>query len=334
MNRHCCALLLCSTLTCHADDRAAGEVDGESPTIGGSIEYEYERSRVSGIDGVHLTTRDETVGTVQVEVDARTDRDTGVVAVVELETGDDGRSGFDEIYLFTEGDAITWSAGRQYLPFGRFDSLFGADSLTEFGEIRATSLVLSVEPTERLAIDLFLADSNVDTGSGDIDHGVAIELASPTHDWRVGLGYFSDVAEVGDALFDEPVRRTGRRVGAVNAFAGAAFGNTEIFFESVFADGRLAGIDATNARPSADTLEILYRFSPAVAASVRRETSRQIDEAARRRYGASLEWRLRPGVTIGIDYLDGRFRDGDLVDDEDRPIRHRRTWLAHLVLDF
>ncbi len=310
------------------------ETDTSAISMGVSIEVEHEREHLVLPGEADDETSEQTTGTVQFEFEAVSTTESGARIVLELDTDDESDSVVDEAFLFMESDAFAAMAGRVYVPFGRYDSLFATDSFTEFGEIRATSVVFEIHPTTNLEAGLFFFDGRIDAGNAnDLDYGAGLEWSPPDASWRLGGGYVSDLAEARDPAFDISGRRVARRVAGWNFFAGMTLGKFEWFLESVAADGRLAGQDPAFDEPAAGTVEVIYRPHERLDLAARVEASREIADTPRRRYGVSARWYASEHLGIGIDFLSGRFKGNGASDDEDDAPSRAREILLQLVLD-
>ncbi|KAA3633164.1 MAG: porin [Proteobacteria bacterium] len=328
--RFAMTLLLLSAGVGSADD----DRDASLFEIQGSVDFEYSRDRVDFDSPAPSASFSDSLLTVQLELDGAVDSGTGAHLLIELQSEEDEESAIDEAFVYVEFDRWQVVAGRQYLPFGRFDSLFGTDSFTEFAEIRATALLAQWKFSPLWRIDTFVLDGKIDTrGKPDADFGLGVERSARDESWSVGFGYIGDLAEARDSILDRDIRVTARRVAGWNLHASATLGDVGLLLETMTALGRFAELDADFDRPSAATVELTHFLSRRLSYAVRVESSRELEDAPRRRYGVSLQWQPLDQFGIGADFLIGRFGPGRSIDEDD-DVNRTRQFFIEFSLDF
>lgn len=227
------------------------------------------------------------------------------------------------------GQKLSLTVGRQYLPFGKFESLMISDPLTlDLGETRSTSAVFGA------AGELWTAragafEGSVDDGDADsLDTFVAALEVTPHEGLTFGVSYLSDLAESGaelvqdKSLYDDAVPA----LGAFIAFSHGDFGLIVEYLAAIDdfgADQVAAGEDLTGRRPAAWFAEAHWDASERFTLAARYEASKDYQADAR-----------RAGVTVACGLCDYAQIAGEyLLDDtdDDNPVH---LFTAQLAIEF
>jgi hypothetical protein len=239
----------------------------------------------------------------------------------------------DEGYIVLknpEGIPVYAMAGRQYLPFGRFESHFISDPLTlELGEIQETSVVGGYAND---IIDVFfgLFNGEIDEISDGNDHintyvaGFAATLAgiSGIH-ITFGGSYLSNITD-SDALSEAIADVTGgnvvaEKIGGYSAFASFVF-TEKLFFESEilaavdeFAAGELDS--SVNAHePKTFNLELAYRVTDAIEIAARYGGSDDCgDLLPERLVGGVVSYDIFDNTTLSAEIQRAEFESEDML---------------------
>jgi hypothetical protein len=202
--------------------------------------------------------------------------------------------------------------GRQYLPFGRYETHLVSDSLVqELAETRETALVMGRDNDAlHAAVWLSSGDTGEAMSNGGFNIGLARELQSLWFD--AGLGY---ITSLGDS--DRLQERVGEadRVPGYSVYAGFGVGPFTITADYVSATGRFDAAYLEHmgrgARPSGHGVEAGYTFELAgyettVAAAVQGTREAQAPGLPRTRRLVGMSMDLGDHLAVGLEYSRGR----------------------------
>jgi hypothetical protein len=197
--------------------------------------------------------------------------------------------------------------GRQYLPFGRFESNMISDPLTlELGETHTTAVVLALDG-ERWSASFGTFEGSVDDGDDGLDSWVAAFEATPCEGISFGASWISDLAESDAELVqDEGIYRDA--VPGWSAFAAAQHGKLGMTAEYLTAVDRFkaeqieAGDTLTGRRPQAWNLELSWQATERLQLAGRYEEANNY-QADVRRYGATISYGLCDYALLAVEYL-------------------------------
>jgi hypothetical protein len=197
--------------------------------------------------------------------------------------------------------------GRQYLPFGRFDSAMISDPLTlELGETHTTAVLLTLDGAVwNAALGTFTGA--VDAGDNGLDSWVLAIEATPREGITLGASWISDLAESDAGLVaDERLYRDD--VPGWSAFLALQHGDVALTAEYLAAVKRFkteqveAGEDLTGRRPQAWNLELAWQATEQLQVAGRYEEALDY-QADVRRYGATLSYGLCDFALLAFEYL-------------------------------
>ena len=283
--------------------------------IGGLVEVEATSSE----DYAGANTTDITLATVEVAMEATVnERVSAHVAFLYEEDSTD--FGLDEATV-TLGlnDSVAFTAGKMYVPFGRFDSFMISDPQTlEMAETVETVLMLSVE-NEGLYGSAYLFNGDSDEASevtaGD-DNGISagFNLGFVRDElFDVGVTYISNI---GDSDTLQGLENTGASVGVVDSrVAGASVyfsanvANVTILGEHVmalasFKNGDLDGAVANEEQPSASNIEIGVAVTDALtlAGAYQKTNEAHFIGLPETVTSASVSYKVMEGATLAAEY--------------------------------
>jgi hypothetical protein len=231
--------------------------------------------------------------------------------IVELAADREGTAAtVDEAILVFEADtafeagAVALALGRLNLPFGEYFSHFVTGPLLEFGETRASAVVLALEADSQLDVATF---TYFGRGSDGLAWGLAA-AATPVAGLRVGAGYLSALAASQTGLSQGVGDPRPSPVGAVNVTMQARRARFEITAEAVVATAAFRQCADDPARPWAWNLEAAFFPREDVSVALRVEGSDALVDAPSRRAGVALAWRMTERASLAFDYLHGVFR--------------------------
>ena len=276
------------------------------------------------------------VDTVEFALNAEFCETVRAEAVALWEEGSDEDSVVDTAFVEFGGSddfPLVVSVGRQYLPFGAFNSLMISDPLTlELGETRETAVAASCD-VGRFALWAGVFSGEIDSVDA-IENGVASLIANPTEGLSFGFSVLSDLGEGGyvdtinAVLADEGVYH---KSGGMSAFFLAEY-NAFIFSAEYLCALEEMVLEKTESRnamqPSAWFVDVGYVFNDKWTAALRYEGSRDFlaEEMPKTQVGGMIRWQVNDLASISTEYLYGQF-DNDEIDD-----RHIAT--VQLVLMF
>lgn len=200
--------------------------------------------------------------------------------------------------------------GRQYLPFGRFDSAMISDPLTlELGETHTTAALLALTG-ERWSATVGAFEGSVDDGDEGVDSWVAAVETTPLDGLTAGASWLSDLAESGAEL----VAADGLYRDAVagwSVFVAIQSGRLGLTGEYLAAAGRFetdqveAGGNLTGDRPEAWNLELAWQATARLQLAGRYEEANNY-QADLHRYGATVSCGLCDYALLAVEYLNAR----------------------------
>lgn len=227
------------------------------------------------------------------------------------------------------GQSLSLTFGRQYLPFGKFESQMVSDPLTlDLGETHSTSGVFGAEG-ELWTAKAGTFEGSVDDGDADsLDTWVASFEVTPHEGFTLGVSYLSDLAE-SDAELVQDASLYKDEVPAMAAFVALehdGFGLTAEYLTALddFTTGQVeAGEDLTGQRPEAWFVEASWAATERLMLVARYEESKDYQGNARRT-GATAAYGLCDYAQIAGEYL--------LDDtDDDNPVH---IFTAQLAIEF
>ncbi len=239
---------------------------------------------------------------------------------------DDDDLYIDESYILLSGTKefpFYLIAGRQYVPFGHFDSHFISDPQTlVLGETNEGAAVAGYRLNGSDTLDFSVGAFNgkaKEAGDDDtIDSLVASVKANPLADLSLGISYTSNLASA-DA-FNEVVvdpDNLDSMVAGWSAFVSyTVFDRCHLIAEYVAAlDDFKAGelydaADGKTRKPSAWNLELGFSVTDTVEIAVRYGGSDDgADFMPESEYGAVVNWTIVENTNLGLEYLHGEFED-------------------------
>jgi hypothetical protein len=286
--------------------------------VSGVIEVEasHQRSDFSDPDAPGEDSNDVDLATVELALDAQI---VDHVAGRMLFKYEDDDTFVDEGFITISGtDAFPGflTAGRQYLPFGNYDSHFVSDPLTlELGETNEGAVVAGfrlADDTLVMSAGLFKGDIR-ETGRDDtIDSYVAAVSYQPFEPVTLGLSYTSNLLSSG-AFSETAVSDTiADQVGGWSAFATVSFlERFKLIAEYTsamdrFAAGEIyADDDPRNRKPAAWNLELGVSLLENLDAAVGYGGSDDGGDEflPETRYGAVVSWGIFDNTCLALEYL-------------------------------
>ena len=308
--------------------------------IKGLVEVEAAHSKIDfqnpAVDDISASDID--LATVELVVDANITRHVNGHVMLKYESDTD---------VFVDEGFITLSgtkafpayliAGRQYIPFGNFDSHFITDPVTlVLGETNEGAVVAGYR-VDGGRYDLSLGAFNGKTGKANSDSTISNYVASvsaaPFENVVLGLSYTSNLAassglneQAQDLDANAKKDDLNRYVGGWSAFASFSFENFKLIGEYVgaadeFEAGELySAVDSEKRKPSAWNVELGYTINGAWEVAGCYEASSDGDAGAAEflpesRYGGVVNWGFFKNTNLAAEYLHGEYRNDFQTED-------------------
>jgi hypothetical protein len=281
----------------------------------GAVEVEASSSE----DYAGASRNDIAVATVAMGVDVTlNERVSSHVAFLYEE--DDTDFGVDEATI-TLGlsDAAAVTAGKMYVPFGRYDSLMVSDPQTlEMGETVETVLMLSMENKGFYgSVYLFNGDSEeastVASGDDDdISSGFDLGYAMDER-FDISVSYISNIAD-SEAL--QALEDSGSNVGEVDSkvaggsisvmasYQGAALLAEHVMALESFSNGDLDGTVTNEEQPTATNIELGFDMgnSLMLAAAYQMTDEARFIGLPEKTVSAAVSYEVLPGASLAAEY--------------------------------
>ena len=269
-----------------AQDRVIIEKDREIAALSGQEDAWFNGLEIGGVielEAVYESpydednTTDAAVATVELGIAAEIHDWVGGEIVLLHEEDEDPDVAVDAATLTIGPLEGPWSftGGKQYLPFGVFESTLISDPLTlEIGETSETALRFDLS-SDRFHGSVFAFNGDSDPGGDDRieSHGAAVGYAMEGGGYELGLdvAYINDIGDsdgLHDAIADNIDGDDKSHADHVPGWTGSArlrYGDIAVMGEYLaaldnFQTGELA-FDGRGAEPSAWMLEAAYDFS-------------------------------------------------------------------------
>jgi len=283
--------------------------------FGGLIEVEASRSE----DFAGNNTSDIVLATVELGVDATlSERITSHLTFLYEEDATD--FGIDEGTLtYGINDTFAMTAGRMYVPFGRYDSFMVSDPQTlVMGETVETVLMVSMENRGFYgSVYTFNGDSDkISTNnSGDDDDMSGGFNLGYAEDERFDIG-ISYISNIGDSDTLQELGSNSNQWGLVDspvpggaAHAMVSFRNVTLVAEHVraldnFTNGDLAGTVTREEQPSASNVEVGVALNNGVilAAAYQETDEAQFIGMPEKVTSGTVSYELMAGASLSLEY--------------------------------
>lgn len=306
--------------------------------LSGLIEVEGSWGKLEGED----PTGDLVLATALLSTEARINEQVGGHITLLYEEGEGGLD-LDEgvIYLTCPrklaGMAMAFTAGRFYLPFGRFDNYLISDPLTlELGETNDTAAQVSLAgPLARVSLGVFNGETDASGDDDVIDSVVAALDVTPLKSLSLGASWISDLAESDNGLVVD-AGLYGDSVPGLSAYAALDLepvhfgieylGALERFSPQVVAAAAAEPDpgDLTGRQPTAINLELALEVVEGGNLALRYEQAHDFQDNLKR-YGVAGNYEVLEGVVLGLEYLRG---------ESDAPESRSHLVTAQLAMEF
>lgn len=312
----------------HLEDAIGRDVESgkwyDRLQIGGLIEVEAGHQKTDFKDPAEEDTKENDVDLATVELDIDAKIVEHVVGHVLIKYEDDDIFVDEGFITLTGTDAFPayLIAGRQYLPFGYYDSFFVTDPNTLIlGETNEGAAVAGYRIGGDM-VDLSVGAFNgkIDKAGDDdsIDSFVAAVTAQPLEFLTTGISYTSNLASSDtfseDAVVVDELKDT---VGGWSAFVTVEFlerfkfiGEYTAALDDFEAGELYDAADPKKRKPSAWNLEFGAMVIDSLELALRYGGS---DDGANflpeSQYGAVLNWGFFENTNLALEYLHGEYED-------------------------
>lgn len=314
----------------HLEEALTREVEGQKW---------FERIRVSGLVEVEAFHE-----SIDFDDPSMGDTESGDVDLATVELAVDAKIApridghvllkYEEEEVFVDEGFITLSgpdrfpayliAGRQYIPFGYFDSHFITDPLTlSLGETNEGALTAGLRwggDLVNISAGLFNGKTRKAGADDTANHFAGRAVVTPSESFMFGVSYTSSLAAA-DALAEQVRTGPSEDVGGWSAFVSATvMARVNVIAEFVGADRDfragelyLPGDDQAR-RPAAWNLELGYAVNDAWEIAVRYAGSDDGGAGAGQflpetQYGVVANWDMFENTSLALEYLHGDFPD-------------------------
>jgi hypothetical protein len=293
----------------------------EKITLSGLIELEASYNKPEGGE----ENSDLTLATVELGLEVQATDYLGGHILLLWEEGETDSIELDEaVITLTKPEPIwgvtpSFTGGKMYLPFGKFNSYMITDPLTlDLGETNQSAGVITLEgELWTLQAGAFSGETDTRGDHNTIDSWVAALEARPFETLSFGLSLISDLAESDLELVtedDAELFYTSSVMGA-SAWLSWQFGQFGFEAEYLIAldkfDRELVGLtDLTGRRPSAWNLELAWMPNDRWQVAGRFEQADDFQDDVTR-YGGTVSYGLFEHAVLALEYLHGDARDAD-----------------------
>ena len=302
-------------------------------TLSGLIELEAAYNKPEGGD----ESSDLALATVELGLEVQATDYLGGHLLLLWEEGETEPIDLDEaVITLTNPEPIlgvtpSFTGGKMYLPFGKFNSYMITDPLTlDLGETNQSAGVVSLEgKLWTLQAGAFSGETDTDGDNDTIDGWMASLEIQPTEGFGFGASLISDLAESDVGLVEDETLYK-ESVMAASAWLSWQIGQFGLEAEYLTAlenfDRALVGAtDLTGRRPNAWNLELAWMPNDRwqVAGRVEQADDFQDDLT---RYGATVSLGLFEHAVLAVEYLRGDAKGPDADPDH--------TVTAQLAFEF
>lgn len=332
------------------DEKIDPQKISEFVNLSGAIEVEF----ATGDDFFGENFNSFDVAAVELGLDIKaTDWASGHVLIKYEEDGDENDFFVDEATI-TLGDVekfpLVLTAGKFYMPFGKFDTNMIQDPLTlEIGEINESGAALGVEMGGFVAslygykgmreTDFF------DDSYTELGYGVMAGYSHKEGDIALtgGVSWTNNMADsdgaIADAFDDADLNSIDETVSGLGLHAGAAFGPISIIGEYVTALDQFSPLEVEflgqGAEPSAWNTELAYTTELLEREVVFAIGMQQTDESValglpESRYIGSIGMEVLPNTNLTLEY----YYDNDYDMEEGGTGDNANVFTAQLAYEF
>lgn len=228
------------------------------------------------------------------------------------------------------------AVGKQYLPFGAYYSNFITGPILEIGETQETAAILTWDHEDRVEFSASVYEGvarRQDEDDNGIDYAFALNGVINER-LGAGISYLTDLGDADGRLLEDLDNRFGKKIAGLSAYAIWIGDSFESTFEILGAQNRFEDLDSDRDRPLAWNLELALFVHPRAELNLRLEGSRQLAGFPETQWGVATNILLHRRAFLTLEILEGQYRRGLALDDDDNPLRTVTTIGAQLAIAF
>jgi len=295
----------------------------EKITLSGLIELEAAYNKPEGGE----ESSDLTLATVELGLEVQATDYLGGHIVLLWEEGEDMEAYdiLDEAVIILTKPQPVWgvtpsfTGGKMYLPFGKFNSTMITDPLTlDLGETNQSAGMLTLEgELWTLQAGAFSGETDTSGDHDTIDSWVAALETRPFNTLSFGISLISDLAESDLELVEDEDAELFYTSSVMGASAWLSWQFGQFGFEAEYLtalskfDRELVGLtDLTGRRPSAWNLELAWMPNDRWQVAGRYEQADDFQDDVTR-YGGAVSYGLFEHAVLALEYLHGDAKGTD-----------------------
>ena len=274
--------------------------------------------------------------TLELGIEAEISENFSATLIFEAEYQNQLRTRTEEAVITYDFDDFGIELGYQDLPFGEYYSHFVTGPLLEFGETKATTLVIDYEITDHYDTFVYVFDGKTHqlNQDSDIGWGLGIEYNNENESLRLGAGYLSNLAESDERLLEDTNNIYSSKVPAFSAYALLGFNQFEATAEYVTAIKSFTEFEENENRPSSYNLELAWFINNSIQLAFRIENSKELAEQPERQYGIAATWRMNDNLSISAEYLRGDYKKDFVFNDDDLEFENHHQYGVQVSFEF
>ncbi len=308
--------------------------------ISGLIEVEREKTKFRRSDGSKFIEKEPLVKNLQLALDFEFSDSFEAEIVMELEKSKHSNSKIDEAALTWDWQELSISTGMISPSFGEYFSHFVVGPMLEFGETRAPTLSFDIGISDNWELGAFMIKSDIEhkANKTGTDWGVFSEWSNEQESLRFGVSYLSDISESDEQLLKAHHQYYQQKVDAISGYAFLGFEHIELTLEMVKTLKAFKEFEPQFNQPAAYNLEFAYYPKDNLELALRYETSKELEDNPKKRYGVGIRYLAFQHFTLAFEYLHGKYQKLPIeYDDEEEPeypTRQENVIGAQLSVEF
>lgn len=331
-----------------AEKKSAGLMNkvSENLSIGGLVEVEAggEDNNQSGDDSSDIA-----LATVELGIDSEVSENVSGHVLLLWEEGE-GPVEVDEGTIEIQSSyGAGLIAGKQYIPFGSFDSHFISDPLTlELGETNESTVILTYA-TDHFEVAVGAFNGDIDkTGDDQVDNLVAALTFNIGENFSLGTSYLSDMSDTDSYIVESTLTSNGAEIitediPGVSGFVNLTVGSINFVAEYLGAIEHFDSLDleqvadGKDERPYTYNIELAYAVSESTEIALKAEGSGDFGDGTdipEEQYGAAVSFGIAENTSLAFEYMDGRFEEKGLDKNGNPGDRDRQLYTAQLAIEF
>jgi hypothetical protein len=304
--------------------------------LSGTLELEQSVSRTYLLGGILSSQDNSLFTTAEFALELTLTHTLSSEWLLEYDEQDNELS-LDEASINWETAFGELSIGQLYIPFGIYYSHFIRGPQLEIAETSALALAITYELMDDVDLSVFALRSDIHKISrtkSELDWGAQLEMKFFHEQLQCGIAYLSDLAESDKEILSAYANAYQQRVAAWNLFSILRQSNWEASFETVWATKQYSELPTNQNKPMSHNLELAYYYKRYWEYALRYESSDELAGATRLQYGIGATWRPYRFMSLGIEYLSGRYKEAFVFDDKGESVSRTTSFQSRLTLEF